>query len=471
MFNLDNFTFLFYDYETFGIDTVLDKPAQFACIRTDINFNIVDIPLEFFCYPPVDYLPNPESILITGISPNYTRKYGTNEFEFSSKIYEQFSKPNTCIVGYNNIHFDDEITRNIFYRNFIDPYEWSWKNNNSRWDMLDVLRACYVLRPNGINWPFKKNLKVPSFKLSNISKFNNIDHSHAHSAISDVQATLEVAKLLKNKQPRLFNYFFKYRKKQELLKIVDIYNIKPLIYISRFFGSERKNISVIAPISWNFYNQNILIGFDLTKSFKKFLAYFLNITTEMLNYKKLFEYGIVFVYMNRCPMLAPTNVISSKRMLKLGINYLVCNKNLSLIRSNHFLKKKIQFINSCFVFSKKNDIDLQIYDNFFSSSEKKVIKIIRAFLKENVFNRNLFISSSKVRSLLKRCIARNFSHMLNHTERIFWIQYCNKKINQDSINKYTKKIIYLLKLNYNDFKNILLLKDLLRYINIFKKFF
>ncbi|WCF12846.1 exonuclease domain-containing protein [Edwardsiella piscicida] len=57
-----------------------------------------------------------------------------------------FSVPGTCVVGYNNIRFDDEVSRNLFYRNFFDPYAYSWQNGNSRWDLLDVVRTCYALR-------------------------------------------------------------------------------------------------------------------------------------------------------------------------------------------------------------------------------------------------------------------------------------------------------------------------------------
>ncbi|XBC40728.1 MAG: exodeoxyribonuclease I [Buchnera aphidicola (Nurudea yanoniella)] len=468
---MNNFTFLFYDYETFGIHTALDKPAQFACIRTDINLNIVDIPLEFYCFPPADYLPDPISILVTGISPSYTKKYGLNEFEFSNKIHKQFSKPNTCIIGYNNIYFDDEITRNIFYRNFIDPYEWSWKRNNSRWDILDVLRACYALRPNGINWPFKENYKTPSFKLSDISKSNKIKHNQVHNAISDVKATIKVAKLLKCKQPKLFNYFFKYRKKKELFKIIDIVNIKPLVYVSRFFGSIRSNISIIAPIAWSIYNSNVLIGFDLVKNFENFLKKFLESTVKHLNYKTLFEQGIVFIHINRCPILAPINVIDLKKMLEIGINYSLYRKNLLLIRSSFYLKNKIKYVNRDFVISKQNNVDLQIYDGFFSNAEKKIIKILNVSLKNNIFDRNIFISNNKIKNLFMRCIARNYPHMLNDKENFFWMKYCKKVQNTTNIHEYTKNILHLLKLNKNNFKNILLLKDLLRYVNQFRKNF
>ncbi|MCW5196883.1 exodeoxyribonuclease I, partial [Buchnera aphidicola (Pemphigus obesinymphae)] len=257
-------TFLFYDYETFGTNPASDKPSQFACIRTDINFNIIDKPKILFCYPPIDYLPNPEAILITGITPQKTFLDGYNEFYFSKYIYNIFNVGNTCIIGYNNIRFDDEITRNIFYRNLLDPYSWSWKNNNSRWDLLGVLRTYYAIRPNGINWPVNE-IGMPSFKLENISKANNISHIAAHDALSDVYATVLLAKFLKEKNAKLFNFLFEIRVKGKLLNLIDINNMKPVFYISGLFGASRSNISLISPILRHPKNNNILLGIDLTK--------------------------------------------------------------------------------------------------------------------------------------------------------------------------------------------------------------
>lgn len=468
--NLNSSSFLFYDYETFGIHPALDKPAQFACIRTDINFNIIDTPNEFFCYPPIDYLPDPNSILITGISPLYTRKCGLNEFEFASKICNQFMQPNTCIIGYNNIHFDDEITRNVFYRNFIDPYEWSWKNGNSRWDILDVLRACYALRPKGINWPKSVHNYYPSFKLSDISKSNGIVHDKAHSAISDVFATLQITKLLKKIQPKLFDYFFKYRSKKELLKIIDVYNIKPMIYVSRFFGSLRNNISYIAPILWDPNNSNILISVDLAKDIESLLIYLSDVTVKAINYNYIFQKGIVLIHINRCPILAPINVIGIEDRLRLNINYEVCKRNLFLIRSSVFLKNKLKIINYKVPKLHLENVDLQMYNAFFGNLEKKLIKIIHVFLTKGSLNRRaLPVLSNRIKLLLLRCIARNYPHILNVREKLLWKKHCNVVVNSTSIYKYVKKILNLLELNKNDFKKVSLLKDLLKYVYIIKR--
>ncbi|MWR36515.1 exodeoxyribonuclease I, partial [Escherichia coli] len=44
-------TFLFHDYETFGTHPALDRPAQFAAIRTDSEFNVIGEPEVFYCKP------------------------------------------------------------------------------------------------------------------------------------------------------------------------------------------------------------------------------------------------------------------------------------------------------------------------------------------------------------------------------------------------------------------------------------
>ncbi len=174
-----------HDYETWGLSPALDRPSQFAGIRTDLDFNHIGEPDMFYCRLANDYLPDPESVLITGISPRITQSEGVSELEFASLINTQFTQVNTCVVGYNNIRFDDEFSRNIFYRNFYDPYEYSWKNGNSRWDIIDLVRASYALRPDGINWP-SNDQGMPSFRLELLTKANGISHEQAHDATSDL---------------------------------------------------------------------------------------------------------------------------------------------------------------------------------------------------------------------------------------------------------------------------------------------
>ncbi|BBU82882.1 hypothetical protein EIMP300_42820 [Escherichia coli] len=175
-----------------------------------MSISAIGEPEVFYCKPADDYLPQPGAVLITGITPQEARAKGENEAAFAARIHSLFTVPKTCILGYNNVRFDDEVTRNVFYRNFYDPYAWSWQHDNSRWDLLDVMRACYALRPEGINWP-ENDDGLPSFRLEHLTKANGIEHSNAHDAMADVYATIAMAKLVKTRQPRLFDSVYSFR--------------------------------------------------------------------------------------------------------------------------------------------------------------------------------------------------------------------------------------------------------------------
>lgn len=460
--------FLFYDYETFGIHTSLDKPAQFSSIRTDKNFNIIEEPKCFYCFPSDDYLPDPSSILITGITPEYTEKHGFNERKFSKKIHSVLLKPNTCIIGYNNINFDDEITRNIFYRNFLDPYEWSWKNNNSRWDLLNVVRACYALRPSGIRWP-KNECGLPVFKLSDLTQINNISHYNVHDATSDVYATIELAKLIQRKQPKLFDFFFKYRKKNELCRLIDIEKFTPIIYVSSYFGSLRHNMSCILPLSWDLYNKNILISIDLFKDIEKLIAFCKTVSISNISIKDLFDLGIVLVYLNRCPILAPIKAIRKEDTNRLNFKKYSYYKKINLVKKNYFL---IDLVKN--VLLKKNEnknflnVDLQMYDSFFNFYDKNLIKKISLTKSSDLKKMKLDFKDPRLKELFFRYKARNFFNILKNDEKKEWINYCLKTLNAFFLTGYIDKIESLLKIYSYDVKKNNLLSDLLKYV--FKKY-
>ncbi|ALD15480.1 exonuclease [Buchnera aphidicola (Aphis glycines)] len=457
-------TFLFYDYETFGTHTSLDKPAQFASIRTDKNLEIIEKPKCFYCFPSDDYLPEPYSILITKITPQYTLKHGVNEYEFAKKIYKIIMRPNSCIVGYNNIFFDDEITRNIFYRNFLDPYEWSWKHNNSRWDLLNIMRVCYLLRPDGIIWP-KDHLGIPNFKLSNLTRENNIFHENAHDAASDVYATIKLARLIKKQQPKLFNFFFKYRKKNKLFELINLESLDPILYISSVFSSARNNMSFILPLFWDENNNNILIAIDLFQDVKKLINFLKHNNHEDIQIKNLFDLGIILVYFNRCPVLVPIKLIRLEDAQRLQIKSFCINKKVNIIKLNYFIINNIKKI-----FSQKNtfqensNVDLQIYHSFFGLHDKKLIKQISNTKPIDLKNLILDFRDIRLKELFFRYKARNFSFILNADEKKIWLNHCLKVFNRFDLKQYINKVENLLEEFSFDIEKVDLLNKLLKYV-------
>ncbi|CAL4324093.1 Exodeoxyribonuclease I [Buchnera aphidicola (Pterocallis alni)] len=459
-------SFLFYDYETFGVHTALDKPCQFACIRTNLNLYIVNKPKIFYCYPPTDYLPNPISVLTNGITPELTLKYGMNEFFFSEKIYNILNCTNTCIVGYNNINFDDEITRNIFYRNFLDPYTWSWKNNNSRIDLMYIIIACYALSPTGINWLYSES-RVPSFKLVDLTKCNNIIHNNAHTALSDVYATINLFKLIKYKKPKLLNFFLKYRFKNNIKSLINIINYVPLIYISGIFGKLRNYITCIVPLFWNNKNINMLFFFDLYMNPVTLIEFIKNTSIKSMTFKKLFKLGINFLSINKCPILIPIHFFTSYKLNHFGINITCYLKKIRILRKNIFLLQRVIFYVQSHIYRKFDNVDLQMYDAFFCWKDKKIMSRIHKDPIKQFKNKNLNFFDIRCKELFFKCCARNFYDLLTQKEKNQWFIHRARMFSKLYIYNYVLKVRFLMGLYFHNCKKKKALYHLLKYIIIF----
>nr|WP_319565965.1 exodeoxyribonuclease I [uncultured Rhodoferax sp.] len=259
-------TFLWHDYETFGINTRRARPAQFAAIRTDAELNQIGEPIMLYCQPANDFLPEPQSCLITGITPQECLAKGLPEHQFAAQIEQALAWPGTVGVGYNTIRFDDEITRFMFWRNLMDPYAREWQNDCGRWDLLDVVRTAYALRPEGIQWPVNAEGK-PSFKLTDLTAANGLVHESAHDALSDVHATIALARLIKTAQPKLFDFCFGLHKKDRVLAELGLpatlSQAKPFVHISGMFAPERGCVALMWPLAMHPGNKNELLAWDL----------------------------------------------------------------------------------------------------------------------------------------------------------------------------------------------------------------
>ncbi|HNK19121.1 MAG TPA: exodeoxyribonuclease I, partial [Piscinibacter sp.] len=260
MSDASDFSFFWHDYETFGRVPRRDRPAQFAGVRTDADLNEIDAPLELYCQPPLDALPEPEACLLTGITPQQCAQRGVAEHAFAAAIEAQLARPGTVGVGYNSIRFDDEVTRFLFWRNLIDPYAREWQNGCGRWDLLDVVRATRALRPEGIEWPTNDEGRA-SFKLEHLSAANGLAHAAAHDALSDVRATIALARLIKQKQPRLWDFCLRLRRKDAV--IAEIGAARPFLHVSGMYAAERGCLALVWPLAPHPTNKNELIVWDL----------------------------------------------------------------------------------------------------------------------------------------------------------------------------------------------------------------
>ncbi|MCP4482907.1 MAG: exodeoxyribonuclease I [bacterium] len=427
--------FFFYDLETFGINPQADRIAQFAGVRTDENFQPIAEPIELYCKIPEDYFPKIEAVLLTGITPQKTLEKGLTEYQFIKQINEELSKPGTCILGYNNIHFDDEFIRNALYRNFFDPYYREWANGNSRWDIINLVRLVHDLRPEGMNWVINKYQK-PSFKLEDLTKANGIEHSDAHDALADVWATIALIKQIKEKQPKLYEYCRTNSSKEQAYQI--IYNSKdePIMHTSGMFTNAFGCTTLVYPLTVHPTNKNCILTYDLRFSPQELLNLKVNDLHDKIFDKKLKSMSKIHIkgiHLNKAPIVAPMSVFKKENYERLNINKDECLKNLSLLKKEkNQIKEKLVQVYSMLPYDldlKITDPELGIYsDGFFPAKDKSSFHRIHTSQPKNLLAlQNSFIDS-RIPEMLWRFVGRNYSEVLSTTERNQWKTDCKKRL-------------------------------------------
>lgn len=426
-------SFYWHDYETFGANPSQDRPVQFAGIRTDLDFNIIEEPFEIFCKPADDFLPHPEACLITGITPQQALNKGIPEAEFARQISQKLATPATCTLGYNNIRFDDEVTRFLFYRNFIDPYAREWQNGNSRWDIIDLVRLTYALRPQGIEWPMNED-GLPSFKLEHLTSANNLNHEAAHDALSDVHATIAIAKLIRDKQPRLFDFVHKNKNKQAVSKLLDLQAKEPVLHSSGMIRSEYGSTAMVVPVAQHPTNANGIIVFDLRQD----PTALINEEPEEIAYR-LFSpqtdlpegverIAMKTVHINKCPVIAPLNTLNADAAKRTKIDIAQSMKHLDMLRRCENLEEKIQEVFMEQEFEPHEDPDLSLYSGgFFSPADRNEMNRILQTAPHDLGNLVPSFADSRLPEMFFRYKARNYPDQLTADEQIEWQEYRRKK--------------------------------------------
>jgi len=421
-------TFYWHDYETWGIDPRRDRPSQFAGIRTDAELNIIGEPLVQYCRPSDDMLPHPEACLVTGITPQHAMSHGVSEAEFFSAIHNEMAQPGTCSVGYNSIRFDDEFTRYGLYRNFFDPYAREWQNGNSRWDIIDVVRLTRALRPDGIEWPTKED-GVTSFRLEELTKANGIKHADAHDALSDVYATIAMAKLIKERQPRLFEHQLKMRNKRMVAEQLSVTSNKPVLHVSSKYPSKDGCIAMVAPLVNHPVNKNSVVVYDLRVDPTPLIE----LTAEEIQQRVFTSQAdlpegaeripLKEIHINKCPVVVPVNTLRDAAAAEWQINMSEAERYLEMIRHAK-LGRKIQQVYSGREFDEITDPDQALYGGgFFSDADRRLIEYVQTTPAAELGALDLDFRDKRLPEMLFRYRARNCLDSLSIDEKRRWDEF------------------------------------------------
>ena len=416
-----------YDFETTGISTRRDRPLQVAGIRTNEALEEIGEPLNIYCRPADDILPHPAACLVTGITPAVLAEKGLYEAEFIERLHRELSLPGTCGAGYNSLRFDDEVLRHSLYRNFFDPYAREWQGGNSRWDLIDLVRTAYALRPEGIVWPQEEGRVT--LKLERLSQANGLEHLQAHDALSDVRATIALARLIRERQPKLYDYLYRLRRKHAVIEQIEL--LKPLVHVSGRFSAERHYLSVVLPLAWHPRNRNALIVCDLNADCSPLwdtpaeeLRERLYTRREDLDGK--LPVPLKLVQVNRCPVLAPVKVLRETDIERLGLDMDSCNASARTLQSCRAQwQEKLAVIYQEESFEDTTDPEQQLYAGFLGDRDRRLCDQVRNMASSHEM---FAFDDERLPELYSRYRARNFPEYLSEAEKARWKAFCAKRL-------------------------------------------
>ncbi len=426
-------TFLWHDYETFGADPRRDRPAQFAALRTDSNLEPLGEPIVIYCQPANDMLPHPDACMLTGITPQMARNRGLPENEFAAEIAKAMQQPGTCTVGYNNFRFDDEVTRHLFWRNFIDPYAREWTNGNTRFDLIDLARMTRALRPAGLQWPDRED-GTPSFRLEDLAAANGLDTDNAHDALADVEATAGLARKLRAAQPRLWEWALKLRHRHFVSQLVETRQV--LLHSSSRLPARWSATAPVLP----------LIGHPLIRS--QWLVW--NLREDPSPYLELSEESLAdllwtpaadlpegaqrlpvkLIRTNRCPMLAPMNVLDGEAAHRLAIETNAVEKHAGALKRHPDFCKRLQAL---FDQSRSgaDDPELALYSGFTPKADLPVRDRVRRMTPQQLSLLDEPFQDDRLNELLFRYRARLWPESLDTRDQARWADYRRRRLVDD----------------------------------------
>jgi exodeoxyribonuclease-1 len=442
-------SFLWFDLETFGRNPRTSRISQFAAIRTDFELNPIGEPVSLFCKPADDFLPEPEAAIITGITPQYAFEAGLCEAEFMAAMHEQFNRPGTCGVGFNSIRFDDEFVRFGFYRNFFDAYEREYAGGNSRWDLLDVSRFFYTLRPDGLNWPLRDD-GMPSFKLEHLAKANDCFEGEAHEALSDVRSLVNLARKLKSLQPKLWHYALNLRDKAFVANLLTLPKHHCILHISGQFSAAKACSALMLPIMPHPVIKNRTIAVELAPQALQLLEYNAQQISNSIFTKSSelpegeVRIGIKEIHHNRCPALIGLQSLTDAELLRWKIESERLQLDLGqaesirqqLLSGLESIRNKLTAVFSTARDFNGDDPDGALYDGFIDRADK--VKFAKA--RSSKGQAPLVFNDPRLTELYFRYKARNWPESLDASERQLWDRHKWQHLSPEAILSYQEHI-------------------------------
>lgn len=416
-------SFLFYDLETFGTNPQWHRIAQFAAIRTDDELQDTGETYDLLIRPATDRLPSPMACAITRTSPWQHWQRGIPEAEAALVIADAMSVANTCTLGHNSYGFDDGMVRNLLYRNFLPIYDREWRHGNSRFDTLNALRAAYALRPDGINWPTNADGNV-YFRLEALAEANDVREGDAHEALSDVRATIGMARLLRKNQPRFWDYLLSLRNKHEVRQLLDSGTPQILLGIQAQFGLRNFSSAPLLPLFADESDPNKFYALNLLEDPSDLQAWIQ--APQDLPWPRMLRR----LSINEAPPLFALRHLRDGELERLGWDRNAISANAEQLGATLDLDALHAALRATRrEYAPADDVDGAMFEGFFSGAADAFRRKVRSTPPDQLAALQDEASvDPRLPTLLLRYRAQNYPDSLNAAERAEWLSHCRKNL-------------------------------------------
>ncbi len=324
--------FVFYDLETTGKNRDWSQIIQFGSICTNENLEEVDR-FESKCRLKTGIVPEPEALFVNNNSIKELSGLNLSHYELIREIKYKFKSWSPAVfIGFNSIKFDEEILRKSFFKSLLESYI-TQLDGNRRADLLNIVRTNNFYFNDTFKTLINKKGKK-SYKLEDLAQANKINH-HAHDAMGDVIATIDIAKIIKSKhvdfwQQCIFNSY---------KKDVENYIFKNKVFCFNDFNFGQMNAFALTYLCMH-PKYGYIQCFDLTVEPKEIINLQYSDLKKRIKEKPIF---VKTIPQNKHPLIFDKNYLFNIEKFK-EINFSLLNERANLIQSSEDFKKRLILI-------------------------------------------------------------------------------------------------------------------------------
>jgi exodeoxyribonuclease-1 len=248
--------------------------------------------------------------------------------------------------------------------------------------------------------------------------------------LSDVHATIAVARLIKTTQPKLFDFCFGLHKKDRVMTELGLpttlINAKPFLHISGMFAPERGCLALMWPLAMHPGNKNELLAWDLAHDPSELAG--LNAAQIRLRlFSKtadlptgMSRLPVKSIHLNKSPMVMRNiNVLSDAMAQRWGVDKAAQSRHaeiardlpdMSAIWADVFKREAAAPV----------DVDEDLYGGFVGNADRRRLNDLRQRNAQELASARPNFDDARLGELLWRYRARNFPQSLTAEELQRW---------------------------------------------------